>query len=79
VKLKDIIAIADRAYPGGLSNCARDGDILAKFIKRELKETYSEQGTSVFQINQATQALELAQIELISVINALTKAGRSEA
>lgn len=71
MKLKDIISIADKAYPGGLLQCAENGDRLAQFIKMELRETYDSKISSLDQVNGALKSMEYAQKELTAVIHAL--------
>ena len=71
MKLKDLTAIANAAYPDGLIRCAELGDGLAKFIKMELRETYDPKASSLEQVDQAVQSLERAQKELGAVVDAL--------
>ena len=73
MRLKEIIAIADEAYPDGLLRCAELGDGLAKFIKLELRETYDPKAPRLTQVDTAVGNLERAQRELGAVVDALTK------
>jgi hypothetical protein len=80
VKLKELIAIVDDAYPDGLVGQWFDepeghhGDTLAKVIAIELKETFEPKATSGEQIAEAIRVMSVAWRKLDYVIEALEKA-----
>ena len=75
--LKDIIKIADKAYPDGLVKaCFKDpthdgGDTLAKFIALETKDVYERSQPAEYQINMVAGALDRAARELDAVVKTL--------
>lgn len=82
MKLKELIAIADEAYPDGLVALYTNdktgkfedgphGDGLARFIACELCETFEPKASKKDQLNEAVRVLERAQSELQEVIDAL--------
>jgi hypothetical protein len=77
MKLKDIIAIANKAYPDDMiqgyfkNHRAKLGDGLAQFIAEELDSTYDEDVPDAEQLCTATRAVEKAASELNAVANAL--------
>lgn len=76
MKLKNIIAIANSAYPDDLikgyseNPKAKLGDGLAQFIAEELDSTYDEDVPEAEQLCQAARAVEKAASELNAVSNA---------
>lgn len=87
ITLKTIIRIADSAYPDGLvARCAKsgkdEGDTLALFVARELKDTYTDhdsQGrelTSERQLTVSIKAMRRAIRELKAVKAILIRARR---
>lgn len=77
MKLSEIIAIADRAYPDGLVQAhfenpdGQHGDTLAEFIALELKDTYDADASSQDQLAEAVRAMRRARDELEGVLAAL--------
>ena len=82
MELKNIIGIADMAYPDGLIKLAfeneRVGDGLAEFIVRELKDTYDEKASSLEQLQEAARVMESARRELTTVAETLELSARAE-
>ena len=74
--LKDIIQIADRAYPDGLVGRAdrkeKVGDGLATFIASELKETFDSDASALDQVREALRALNVARREVEAVAEAFS-------
>lgn len=68
MKLKELIAIADSAYPDGLVGLAAHGepigDGLAEFVARELRDTFDESITDSEQLGEAARVLGAAIREL---------------
>ena len=64
MELKQLIAIADSAYPDGLVGLAAHGepvgDGLAEFIARELRDTFDESITDSEQFGEAMRVLGIA-------------------
>ena len=81
MKLKELMAIADEAYPDGLvwryykQPRKNHGDTLAQFIVRELKDTYDAGATDAAQLAEATRVMISASREIWNVIRAFTAAG----
>jgi uncharacterized membrane protein YheB (UPF0754 family) len=71
MKLKDLIAIANEAYPDDRIQMVYEkknaGDSLAKFIVKELKETFDPKATSKQQLTKAIEVMRTAQEEIKSV------------
>ena len=71
MKLKDLIAIADEAYPDNRIQMVFEnknaGDSLAKFIVKELKENFDPKATSREQLTKAIDVMRTAhgEIELV--------------
>ena len=72
--LKELVDIANKAYPDDLVARAFQGDdvgdTLALFIVRELKDTYDEEATSATQLKLARLSMHVAQCELAGVCHA---------
>ncbi len=79
MKLSEIIAIADRAYPDGLVQAHFDhpdgqhGDTLAEFIALELKDVYDADAGDEDQWSEAARAIRRARDELDQVLAALER------
>jgi len=79
MKLSEIIAIADQAYPDGLVQMhfedpkGEHGDTLAEFIVRELQDVYDAEASSQDQLAEAVQAMRRARDELEGVLAALER------
>ena len=85
MKLEEIIAIADKAYPDGMVQQAfeaynrhqetieddRVGDGLAEFIVRELTDTYDGGASKKKQLAEAVRCIDRATEELQAVSKAL--------
>lgn len=77
MKLSEIIAIADAAYPDGLVQAYFDepdgqhGDTLAEFIVRELGDAYDADASSQEQLAEAVRVMQRAMDELEAVVAAL--------
>ena len=81
MKLNDIIAIADKAYPDGFVGQCWDakrqrvkpakGDTLARFIVIELMDTHDPKATDAEQVETAANAMRMAARELETVACAL--------
>jgi len=75
--LKQIIDIADAAYPDGFVGLyakqpkKNHGDTLAKFIYLELKDTYAPELSGPRQLSLARRAIANAIDELQTVLDAL--------
>jgi hypothetical protein len=76
MKLKDIITIADKAYPDGLMNSAEQGDRLAQFIKMELRETYDAKASTKEQLKEAERCIDVAYWQLKLIGDAFDRASR---
>jgi hypothetical protein len=76
MKLEDIIAIANKAYPDDMIQGyfkkprANLGDTLAKFVASELDSTYGEDVPDAEQLCTAARVVEKAASELTKVANA---------
>lgn len=76
LKLKDLIEIADGAYPEGLvaqysrNSRANLGDDLAKFVAEELDSTFDPLVPEAEQLCQAARSMEKAASELAKVAKA---------
>jgi hypothetical protein len=72
--LKQVIAIADKVYPDGLVGQAfkTGGDTLAKFIARELKDTFDPKASAVEQIKEAHRVMSKAATEVGDVARAFS-------
>ena len=68
---KQIIEIADAAYPDGLRFCVGNGDTLAKFILVELSETYEGRKPATYQLEAAYDDVLVAREDLELVARAL--------
>jgi len=79
MKLSEIIAIADRAYPDGLVQAhfegpdGQHGDTLAEFIALELRDVYDADAGDEDQWSEATRVIRRARDELDSVLSALER------
>lgn len=79
MRLSEIIAIADRAYPDGDGVVqaysenpeVQRGDTLAEFIALELKDVYDADGSSEDQLAEAVRAMLRARDQLDDVVAAL--------
>lgn len=77
--LKQIIEIADDAYPDGMvadyfrAPDEDHGDTLAQFIAIELKETYDPNGSDAEQLVAAAKAMRTALSELQEVTDAFER------
>jgi hypothetical protein len=85
VTLKELVAIADEAYPDGLVGAyfedpdGEHGDTLARFVARELEGTFSREETDpAEQIATAQVAMLRAIKELEMVLEALDEAHLKE-
>ena len=73
MKLKTLIEIANKAYPDGMVGLYFDepdghhGDTLAKFISRELTETFDETASDEVQLETARRVMLTAANEISSV------------
>ena len=84
MKFKDIIEVADLAYPDGMIQQAFDaykknhpqdeplntGDGLAEFIVLELIDTYDKKAESLVQLHEAFRVIKRAEAELFLVAKA---------
>ena len=85
MKLLELLNAANEGYPDGYlaeyydtKTAARkrgSGDTLAQFIVLELIDTFDSKASDDAQIGIATQMLERARTDLLSVIQALEKEG----
>jgi len=79
MKLSEIIAIADRAYPDGLVQAhfedpdGQHGDTLAEFIALELQDVYDADAGDEDQWSEAARVIRRARDELDSVLSALER------
>lgn len=81
MKIEELIARANEAYPDGMIQEAYDGikedslggcgDTLALFIVRELADTFDEDADDQAQLDEAKRCLRTAVSELEGVIDAL--------
>lgn len=77
MKLSEIIAVADRAYPDGLVQAhyenpdGQHGDTLAEFIALELRDTYDADASDEDQWSEAARVVRRARDELDKVLSAL--------
>ena len=75
-----LIKIVDKVYPDGLvglyyKHPTEDhGDLLAKFIARELSETYDPRASELDQLVEANRVMNRAAMELDAVCAALDAA-----
>ncbi len=79
MKLSEIIAIADRAYPDGLVQAhfedpdGQHGDTLAEFIALELQDVYDADAGDEDQWSEAARVMRRARDELDNVLAALER------
>lgn len=82
MKIEELIAIADKAYPDGLiMACFKNpkkslGDGLAKFIALELSDTFDPDASDEEQLEEAYLAMNKALFEVNSVLSAFQDAIR---
>lgn len=66
----EIVKIADKAYPDGITPEYMDGDGLAEFIYCELKETYDAGAPEEDQVMEAVRVMQVARRQLEAVEDA---------
>jgi len=83
--LLDILAVANKAYPDDMVAAHYDpetgdtiegqGDTVAEFVAREIRETFSDEGDAFVRFLAAAQYIQRAATELQDVADALFDAG----
>lgn len=84
--LKELIDIVDDVYPDGVIGQwhadpdGNHGDMLAKFIEIELRETFNSDVSTHDQLIEALRVMETARDELQEVVDVLEEAlGKEDA